>query len=51
MISVTSNLLPGLYARLMRSPNQELMESLQELVAWLFCEPNPIPINTAMVRL
>lgn len=51
VISVTSNLLPGLYARLMRSPNQELMDSLQELVAWLFCEPNPIPINTAMVRL
>lgn len=48
VISVTSNLLPGLFSRLMRSPNKELMDSLQELVAWLFCEPNPIGINTAM---
>ena len=50
VISVTSNLLPGLYSRLMNSPNQELMDSLQALVAWLFCEPNPIGVNTAMVR-
>ena len=49
VISVTSNLLPGLYSRLMNSPNQELMDSLQALVAWLFCEPNPIGVNTAMV--
>ena len=33
----------------MRTPNQELSDSLQELIAWLFCEPNPIGINTAMV--
>ena len=51
VISVTSNLLPGLFARLMRTPNQELMDSLQDLIAWLFCEPNPIGVNTAMVRL
>ncbi len=50
VISVTSNLLPGLFSRLMRTPNQELMDSLQDLVAWLFCEPNPIGVNTAMVR-
>ena len=50
VISVTSNLLPGLFSRLMRTPNQELMDSLQDLIAWLFCEPNPIGINTAMVR-
>ncbi|CAK0737237.1 4-hydroxy-tetrahydrodipicolinate synthase 2, chloroplastic [Coccomyxa viridis] len=48
VISVTSNLLPGLFSRLMRTPNQELSDSLQELIAWLFCEPNPIGINTAM---
>ena len=47
---MTSNLLPGLFSRLMRSPNQELNSSLQELIAWLFCEPNPIGVNTAMVR-
>ncbi len=51
VISVTSNLLPGLFSRLMRTPNQELMDSLQDLIAWLFCEPNPIGINTAMVRV
>ena len=50
VISVTSNLLPGLMARLMRSPNQELADSLQPLIAWLFCEPNPIGVNTAMAR-
>lgn len=50
VISVTSNLLPGLMARLMRSPNQDLADSLQPLIAWLFCEPNPIGVNTAMAR-
>ncbi len=50
VISVTSNLLPGLFSRLMRSPNRELADSLAPLVAWLFCEPNPIGVNTAMVR-
>ena len=51
VISVTSNLLPGLFSRLMRSPNQQLADSLAPLIAWLFCEPNPIGVNTAMVRL
>ena len=50
VISVTSNLLPGLFSRLMRSQNSELADSLAPLIAWLFCEPNPIGVNTAMVR-
>jgi len=48
VISVTSNLLPGLMARLMATRDPELAASLQPLMAWLFCEPNPIPLNTAL---
>ena len=50
VISVAANILPSLYVRLMRKRNDELADSLQELIAWLFCEPNPIPVNTALVR-
>lgn len=49
VISVTANLLPGLYSKLMHGPpDPQLNGSLQELIAWLFCEPNPIPLNTAL---
>lgn len=50
VISVAANIVPSLYVRLMRKQNDELADSLQELIAWLFCEPNPIPVNTALVR-
>lgn len=30
------------------SPDPELNASLQDLMAWLFCEPNPIGVNTAL---
>lgn len=50
VISVTSNLIPGLFSKLMSGPaDPELNASLQELIAWLFCEPNPIPLNTALM--
>ena len=49
VISVTSNLIPGLFRQLMDSKNDELNNSLQPLMSWLFCEPNPIAINTAMM--
>eukprot|EP00803_Ostreobium_quekettii_P004996 evm.model.scf_758.3 EVM.evm.TU.scf_758.3 scf_758:64640-66266(-) len=49
VISVTSNLVPGLFSRLMHGgPNSELARRLEGLMAWLFCEPNPIPLNTAL---
>eukprot|EP01025_Chloroclados_australasicus_P037034 TRINITY_DN3770_c0_g1_i2.p1 TRINITY_DN3770_c0_g1~~TRINITY_DN3770_c0_g1_i2.p1 ORF type:complete len:379 (-),score=37.11 TRINITY_DN3770_c0_g1_i2:544-1605(-) len=48
VVSVTSNLLPGLFSSMMKEQNDELNNSLQELMGWLFCEPNPIPLNTAM---
>ncbi|WP_377115407.1 4-hydroxy-tetrahydrodipicolinate synthase [Pseudoalteromonas sp. M58] len=49
VISVTSNLIPGLFRQLMDSKNNALNNSLQPLMNWLFCEPNPIAINTAMI--
>lgn len=49
VISVTSNLIPGLFRQLMDSKNDALNNSLQPLMNWLFCEPNPIAINTAMM--
>ena len=33
----------------MDSKNDALNNSLQPLMNWLFCEPNPIAINTAMI--
>lgn len=49
VISVTSNIVPGLMRTLMDSQNAELNESLQALMKWLFCEPNPIAINTVLM--
>ncbi len=49
VISVTSNIVPGLMRKLMDEQDQvRLNESLQPLFEWLFCEPNPISINTAL---
>ncbi|MCK8120796.1 4-hydroxy-tetrahydrodipicolinate synthase [Pseudoalteromonas sp. 2CM32C] len=49
VISVTSNLIPGLFRQLMDTKNDALNSSLQPLMNWLFCEPNPIAINTALM--
>lgn len=49
VISVTSNIVPGLMRKLMDNKNDELNERLQGLFNWLFCEPNPIAINTALM--
>lgn len=50
VISVTSNVIPGLMHKLMHGagPEPELNDSLKELMSWLFCEPNPIALNTAL---
>ncbi len=48
VISVTSNVVPGLMRRLMDSEDAQLNEQLRSLMSWLFCEPNPIPLNTAL---
>jgi 4-hydroxy-tetrahydrodipicolinate synthase len=49
VISVTSNIVPGLMRALMDSEDAGLNESLQGLMKWLFCEPNPVGINTALM--
>lgn len=49
VISVTSNIVPGLFRKLMDAPNDELNQQLQPLMQWLFCEPNPIAINSALI--
>lgn len=48
VISVTSNLVPEIMRSLMDQNKPELNESLSELYDWLFCEPNPISLNTAL---
>jgi 4-hydroxy-tetrahydrodipicolinate synthase len=49
VISVASNIVPGLIRQLMDNKNIELNNSLHDLIQWLFCEPNPIAINTALM--
>ncbi|KXZ48548.1 hypothetical protein GPECTOR_27g719 [Gonium pectorale] len=48
VISVTSNVIPGLMHGLMAAPDAATNASLKELFSWLFCEPNPIALNTAL---
>ena len=49
VISVTSNIVPGIMRQLMDNNEPELNQSVQALMSWLFCEPNPIAINTALM--
>jgi len=49
VISVTSNIIPGLMRQLMDDASQSALNTkLQPLIDWLFSEPNPIAINTAL---
>jgi len=49
VISVTSNIVPHLMRQLMDNASlTSLNQSLQPLFSWLFSEPNPIAINTAL---
>ncbi|KAF8380412.1 hypothetical protein HHK36_027898 [Tetracentron sinense] len=52
VISVASNLVPGLMRKLMfAGKNTSLNSKLMPLIEWLFCEPNPIGLNTALAQL
>jgi len=53
VISVASNIVPEIYADLICGdvPVPEINESVQDFVAWLFAEPNPIGVNTALSML
>lgn len=49
VMSVTANIAPGIMRKLMDDENAgALNEKMQPLMSWLFCEPNPIAINTAL---
>lgn len=48
VISVVSNIVPGLTACLMKTRDDEQAAALQGLISWLFEEPNPIALNTAL---
>jgi 4-hydroxy-tetrahydrodipicolinate synthase len=49
VISVTSNIVPALMRQLMNNENNELNHKVTPLMQWLFCEPNPIAINTSLM--
>lgn len=52
VISVTSNIVPGLMKELMYGArNDALDEKLKPLYAWLFTDPNPIGVNTMLMQL
>ncbi|MQL76838.1 hypothetical protein Taro_009231 [Colocasia esculenta] len=52
VISVASNLVPGLVRDLMfQGKNPSLNSKLMPLIEWLFREPNPIGLNTALAQL
>ncbi|KAL8516552.1 hypothetical protein ACS0TY_014992 [Phlomoides rotata] len=52
VISVTSNLVPGLMRELMfGGKNPSLNSRMMPLIKWLFHEPNPIGLNTALAQL
>lgn len=52
VISVTSNLVPGMMRELMfRGKDPSLNTKLFPIIEWLFQEPNPIPLNTALAQL
>ncbi|KAJ7950998.1 4-hydroxy-tetrahydrodipicolinate synthase [Quillaja saponaria] len=52
VVSVTSNLIPGLMRELMfGGKNPKLNAKLMPLIDWLFQEPNPICLNTALAQL
>ena len=49
VISVTSNVVPELMRSLMDNNDEALNQRLQPLMKWLFCEPNPIALNTTLM--
>ncbi len=51
VISVLSNVAPRMLRRLLDSKVREAPPEHRELTAWLFCQPNPIPVNTALAMM
>lgn len=48
VISVTANVVPSVMRKLMDAPDAELEARVKPLMSWMFCEPNPIPLNTML---
>lgn len=51
VISVTANVVPGLFSKMMKERDDATNEKLAGLYAWLFAEPNPIGVNTMLMML
>lgn len=51
VISVFSNVAPGVLRRLLDGKSREMPAACAELTAWLFSQPNPIPVNTALAMM
>merc|ERR1719229_378867 len=52
VISVTSNIVPGLMRELMFGERNDALDAkIQPLYKWLFTEPNPIGVNTMLMML
>ncbi len=45
---ISGGKIAGLYAKMIRETDKERADSVAELIDWLFCQPNPIPVNTAL---
>ena len=51
VISVFSNVAPRMLRRLLDARTREAPAVHAELTAWLFSQPNPIPVNTALAMM
>merc|ERR1711990_1205377 len=51
VISVTANVVPALFAKMMKGKEPEINAKLADLYGWLFAEPNPIGVNTMLMML
>jgi 4-hydroxy-tetrahydrodipicolinate synthase len=51
VISVTSNVLPGLMKKLMTEKDDAANAKLKKIFGWLFEEPNSIGVNTLLMQL
>jgi 4-hydroxy-tetrahydrodipicolinate synthase len=51
VISVLSNVTPRMLRRLLDTKAREMPAACAELTAWLFSQPNPIPVNTALAMM
>jgi len=51
VISVLANVVPGLMRRLLDARTREAPPACRELTTWLFSQPNPIPVNTALAMM